>query len=85
MGWLVLNWGEGWVAFGMGRIDRWCTALGNSNGLVTSALLESHAAVDFFFGHTSLEFGTVGSGFGQLLRSRLHTRWVPWFGAVLRF
>ena len=44
MGWLVLNWGEGWVASGMGRTDRWCAGLRNPNGVVSSELLEGIAA-----------------------------------------
>lgn len=62
MGWPVLNWGEGWGASGMGRIDRWCVALGNSDGVVSSDLLKGHAVADGRRGPTGIEFGTTGFG-----------------------
>jgi hypothetical protein len=33
----------------------------------------------------ALNSGLLGSGLGKLLCSRLCQRWVPWFGALLRF
>jgi hypothetical protein len=81
MGWLVLNWGERWGTSGMGRTDR-CAALRKPNGVVSSDLLEGHAVDDGFYGPMGLEFGTVGSAIGQLLRTGLRQRWVPRFGAV---
>jgi hypothetical protein len=70
MGWLVLNWGEGWVASGVGRTDR-CAASRNANGVVSRELLEGIAAADGIYGPMGLEFGSVGSALVQLLRSRL--------------
>jgi hypothetical protein len=45
----------------MGRTDR-CAVLRNPNGVVGSARLEGHAAVDDLYGPMGLEFGTMGSG-----------------------
>ena len=61
-GWLVLSWGERWGTSEMGLADRWCAALCNANGVVSSELLEGHAAAAGFFGPTGLEFGTTGFG-----------------------
>ncbi len=74
MAWLVLNWGEWWGTSGLGRSDRWCAALRNANGVVSSEFLEGLAAADGIYGPMGLEFGTVGAVLGQFLRSRLRSR-----------
>jgi len=66
------------------RIERWCAALRNPIGVVSSELLEGIADADGFYGPTGLAFGTVGAALGQLLGSRLRQRREQRFGAVPR-
>jgi hypothetical protein len=65
----------------MGCTDRW-GALPNSNGVVSRDRLGGLVVVDGIYGPMGLEFGTMGSALGQLMRSRLCQGWVPRFGAV---
>ncbi len=68
----------------MGRTDRWCAALRNANGVVSSDCLEGHAVVDGIYGPTGFAFGTVDAALGQLLGNRLRQRREQRFGAVPR-
>ena len=80
MGWLVLNWGDRGGTSGIGHTDRWCAALRKPNSVVSSELLEGHAAAGGLYCPTGLELGIVGSALGQLLRTGLPQRRAPGLG-----
>jgi hypothetical protein len=54
------------------------------NRVVSSDLMKGLAAPDGLHGYTGLEFGTVGSALGQLLRRRLRLPWQTRVEAVHR-